>query len=195
LPRSSNTFPSACRAPCDETIIGWQRSPRRIQCLRRQAFCVIEFCLIDPQQTESHQTVERVAILRPAQTTPLVERGLQQGVGAVVVAETLIQAAERLIERRLDRWLAVETTRFLHAPIDKRDHAQIVRRRRVGLACVEQVQHELLDARRPRRFLARRGVGAVETHGIERRHDAAAASIAAVAARRRAFRRTNFPVR
>src|SRR5207245_290643 len=68
------------------------------------------------------------------------------------LAELLVDAAQRLVQLGLHRGLPIEALRVPHTPVDERHDAQTLRGPDRLLAALKQVQHEVLDALRPRRL-------------------------------------------
>src|SRR2546425_977102 len=105
--------------------------------------------LIDSQAAERHEAPGYLGIVGPEERATLVERGAEQRIRPVELAELLVDASQRLTQLGLHRGVPIQTLGLLHTPVEQRHDAQAVRRADGLVAALEQVQHEALDALGP----------------------------------------------
>src|SRR3989442_14237796 len=88
-------------------------------------------------------------MVRSEEGATLVERGTQQRIRPVELAELLVDASQRLVQLGLHRRLPIEALCVLYAPVDERHDVQTVGGPDRFVATLEEGQREVLDALGP----------------------------------------------
>ena len=99
--------------------------------------------------------------------TPCLDGRAKERVGLIELAEPFVDAAERLVQLRLDERLAIERARVEHAAVDERDDTKVVGRAGLLLAAIEEPKHEALNTIRSRGLRHCRVSRGGEPHRIE----------------------------
>ena len=135
--------------------------------MAHQPLGVVEARLVGPQQSEGHVALGHLGVIGAVQRRAPLERGAEEGIGPVEVAELLIDAAERREQLGLDAWFTDEAACLLDAAVHQRDDPQAFGGACLLVAALEQVEHEPLDPLRARCLghggVARRG----DAHRVE----------------------------
>ena len=140
------------------------------QTFTNEPFRLVVVRLLRAQQSQLGEAFSHIRMVAAVQRATSIERVAEELVCPLVVPETLVQRPERVEQLGLDGGLAAEALRLLKTAIDERHHAKIVRRGRIRLACIEEIQHELLHALRPRGLLGRDGACSGQSNGVGAGH-------------------------